>query len=86
MLMKQKNLERKKKYYHSNHHRNLSLKNIPITVKNNLNYNFHHSNRTGKLFDEYELNSNNKTYKNLCLKKNNNNSHQKKIIFDYQRK
>ena len=88
MLMKQKKLEKKKKkYYNSNHHRNLSLKNIPITVKNNLNYNFHHSNRTGKLFDEFELNSNNnKTYKNLCLKKNNNNSHQKKIIFDYQRK
>lgn len=88
MLMKQKKLEKKKKkYYNSNHRRNLSLKNIPITVKNNLNYNFHHSNRTGKLFDEFELNSNNnKTYKNLCLKKNNNNSHQKKIIFDYQRK
>ena len=87
ILMKNKNLEKKKKkYYNSNRHRNLSLKNIPITVKNNLNYNFHHNNKTGKLFDEYELNSNNKTYKNLCLKKNNNNSHQKKIIFDYQRK
>lgn len=91
ILIKNKNFDRNKKYNNSNnHHRNFSLKNIPITVKNNLYSNANNtSNRGGggaKLFEEIELNSINKTYKNLGLKKNSNNSHQKKIIFDYKRK
>ena len=83
LLIKNKNYNNS-----NNHHRNLSLKNIPITVKNNLYSNVNNtSNRVGgKLFEEIELNSFNKTYKNLGLKKNSNNSHQKKIIFDYKRK
>ena len=89
LLIKNKNIEKNKKFNNSNnHHRNLSLKNIPITVKNNLysNANNTSSRGGGKLFEEIELNSFNKTYKNLGLKKNINNSHQKKIIFDYKRK
>ena len=87
ILFKQKNLDKNKKYDNNNnsHQRNFSLKNIPVTVKNNLNYN---SYRVGKLFEECDLNSINKTYKNLYVKRNNNNNNiqQKKIIFDYKRK
>ena len=89
LLTKNKNFDKNQKYNNSNnHHRNFSLKNIPITVKNNLLNNANNtSNRGGgKIFEEIELNSFNKTYKNLGLKKNSNNSHQKKIIFDYKRK
>ena len=89
LLIKNKNFERNKKFNNSNnHHRNFSLKNIPITVKNNLynNTNNISSRGGGKLFEEIELNSINKTYKNLGLKKNSINNHQKKIIFDYKRK
>ena len=89
LLIKNKNFDKNKKYNNSNnHHRNFSLKNIPITVKNNLYSNVNNTSGRGggKLFEEIELNSFNKTYKNLGLKKNSNNSHQKKIIFDYKRK
>ena len=89
MLIKQKNFEKKKKYRNSSsHNKNFSLKNIPVTVKNNNlnNYINYSSNRVGKLFDEFELHSINKTYKNLISKKNKNKSQQKKIIFDYKRK
>ena len=83
-LIKQKYLEKNKKYNNSNsHRRNFSLKNIPVTVKNNLNNNYN-SNRVGKLFEECDLNSINKTYKNLYIKRNS--IQQKKIIFDYKRK
>ena len=70
------------------HHRNLSLKNIPITVRNNMNNNGNYTNnKIGKLFEEIDFLSSNKTYKDLGNKKNNNNiHHQKKIIFDYKRK
>ena len=74
-----------KKYNNNIQNRNLSLKNIPITVKNNLNSNFS-MNKTGKILDEYDLNITSKTYKHLCLKKNSNSMHPNKIIFDYKRK
>ena len=74
-----------KKYNNNTHNKNLSLKNMPITVKNNLNNNFS-MNKTGKLIDEYENNLNSKTYRHFCLKKNSNITHQNKIIFDYKRK
>ena len=93
MLIKQQCLDINKKFNtntnnnnKSHHHRNLSLKNIPITVRNNLYNKYNYTNnKISKLFDEFESNSISKTYKNLVLKKNNN-SHQKKIIFDYKRK
>ena len=75
-----------KKYNNNNtHNRNLSLKNMPVTVKNNLNNNFS-MNRTGKNVDEYDLNMTSKAYKHFCLKKNSNVMNQNKIIFDYKRK
>ena len=75
-----------KKYNNNtNHNRNLSLKNIPVTVKSNLNSNFS-MNKTGKILDEYDLNLTSKTFKHFCLKKNSNIMHQNKIIFDYKRK
>ena len=74
-----------KKYNNNTHNKNLSLKNMPITVKNNLNNNFS-MNKTGKLIDEYENNLTSKTYRHFCLKKNSNITHQNKIIFDYKRK
>ncbi len=88
LLFKQKYSEKNKKYNNSNtHHRNFSLKNIPITIRSNLNKNENYtSNKIGKLFDEIEFSSTSKTYKNIAVKKYNNNSHQKKIIFDYKRK
>ena len=48
----------------NNQNRNLSLKNIPVTVKSNLNNNFS-MNKTGKILDEYDLNVTNKPYKHL---------------------
>ena len=77
----------KTKKYNSNntHNRNLSLKNMPVTVKNNLNNNFS-MNKTGKNMDEYDLNMTSKAYKHFCLKKNSNVMNQNKIIFDYKRK
>ena len=86
-LSKAKCVDNNKKYYNSNNHqRNLSLKNIPITIKNNLYNNGNYtSNKTGKLFDDVDFSLNSKTYKNLTWKKNNNTI-QKKIIFDYKRK
>jgi hypothetical protein len=83
ILNKMKNMENIKN--NNNHNRNLSLKNIPITVKNNMNNNFSMS-KIGKIHDEYEFNSTYKTYKHFCLKKNNNSKQQNKIIFDYKRK
>ena len=75
-----------KKYNNNNtHNRNLSLKNMPVTVKNNLNNNFS-MNKTGKNMDEYDLNMTSKAYKHFCLKKNSNVMNQNKIIFDYKRK
>ena len=74
-----------KKYNNNTHNRNLSLKNMPVTVKNNLNNNFS-MNRTGKNVDEYDLNMTSKAYKHFCLKKNSNVMNQNKIIFDYKRK
>ena len=74
-----------KKYNNNIQNRNLSLKNIPVTVKSNLNSNFS-MNKTGKILDEYDLNITSKTYKHFCLKKNSNSTHQNKIIFDYKRK
>ena len=74
-----------KKYNNNTHNRNLSLKNIPVTVKSNLNNNFS-MNKTGKILDEYDLNLTSKTYKHFYLKKNSNSVHQNKIIFDYKRK
>ena len=75
-----------KKYNNNNtHNRNLSLKNMPVTVKNNLNNNFS-MNKTGKNIDEYDLNMTSKAYKHFCLKKNSNVMNQNKIIFDYKRK
>ena len=74
-----------KKYNNNTHNRNLSLKNIPVTVKSNLNSNFS-MNKTGKILDEYDLNLTSKTYKHFYLKKNCNSVHQNKIIFDYKRK
>ena len=75
-----------KKYNNNNHNnRNLSLKNMPVTVKSNLNSNFS-MNKTGKILDEYDLNLTSKTYKHFYLKKNCNSVHQNKIIFDYKRK
>ena len=77
-----------KKYNNNNntHNRNLSLKNMPVTVKNNLNNNFS-MNKTGKNIDEYDLNLTSKAYnKHFCLKKNSNVMNQNKIIFDYKRK
>ena len=69
----------------NNQNRNLSLKNIPVTVKSNLNNNFS-MNKTGKILDEYDLNVTNKPYKHFCLKKNSNIMNHNKIIFDYKRK
>ena len=74
-----------KKYNNNTHNRNLSLKNMPVTVKNNLNSNFS-MNKTGKILDEYDLNLTSKTYKHFYLKKNSNSVNQNKIIFDYKRK
>ena len=76
-----------KKYNNNNNNnnRNLSLKNMPVTVKSNLNSNFS-MNKTGKILDEYDLNLTSKTYKHFYLKKNCNSVHQNKIIFDYKRK
>ena len=74
-----------KKYNNNTHNRNLSLKNIPVTVKSNLNSNFS-MNKTGKILDEYDLNLTSKIYKHFYLKKNCNSVHQNKIIFDYKRK
>jgi hypothetical protein len=74
-----------KKYNNNTHNRNLSLKNMPVTIKSNLNSNFS-MNKTGKILDEYDLNITSKTYRHFCLKKNNNGIHQNKIIFDYKRK
>ena len=74
-----------KKYNNNIQNRNLSLKNIPVTVKSNLNSNFS-MNKTGKIIDEYDLNNTSKTYKHFCLKKNSNSNHPNKIIFDYKRK
>ena len=74
-----------KKYNNNTHNRNLSLKNMPVTVKSNLNSNFS-MNKTGKILDEYDLNLTSKTYKHFYLKKNCNSVHQNKIIFDYKRK
>ena len=74
-----------KKYNNNTHNRNLSLKNMPVTVKNNLNNNFS-MNKTGKNMDEYDLNMTSKAYKHFCLKKNSNVMNQNKIIFDYKRK
>ena len=74
-----------KKYNNNTHNRNLSLKNMPVTVKSNLNSNFS-MNKTGKILDEYDLNLTSKTYKHFYLKKNSNSVHQNKIIFDYKRK
>ena len=74
-----------KKYNNNTHNRNLSLKNMPVTVKNNLNNNFS-MNKTGKNIDEYDLNMTSKAYKHFCLKKNSNVMNQNKIIFDYKRK
>ena len=74
-----------KKNNNNTHNRNLSLKNMPVTVKNNLNNNFS-MNRTGKNVDEYDLNMTSKAYKHFCLKKNSNVMNQNKIIFDYKRK
>ena len=73
------------KKYNNNNNRNLSLKNMPVTVKSNLNSNFS-MNKTGKILDEYDLNLTSKTYKHFYLKKNCNSVHQNKIIFDYKRK
>ena len=75
----------KMKKYNNHNNRNLSLKNMPVTVKSNLNSNFS-MNKTGKISDEYELNLTSKTYKHFYLKKNCNSVHQNKIIFDYKRK
>ena len=75
----------KMKKYNNNNNRNLSLKNMPVTVKSNLNSNFS-MNKTGKILDEYDLNLTSKTYKHFYLKKNCNSVHQNKIIFDYKRK
>ena len=89
LLIKQNKLDKIKKYNNSNnHHRNFSLKNIPITIKNNLYNNANNTSHKGggKLFEEIEVNTINKTYKNLGIKKNSNNNHQKKIIFDYKKK
>jgi hypothetical protein len=69
----------------NNQNRNLSLKNIPVTLKSNLNNNFS-MNKTGKILDEYDLNVTNKPYKHFCLKKNSNIMNHNKIIFDYKRK
>ena len=69
----------------NNQNRNLSLKNIPVTVKSNLNNNFS-MNKTGKILDEYDLNVTNKPHKHFCLKKNSNIMNHNKIIFDYKRK
>ena len=74
-----------KKYNNNTHNRNLSLKNMPVTIKSNLNSNFS-MNKTGKILDEYDLNITSKTYRHFCLRKNNNGIHQNKIIFDYKRK
>ena len=74
-----------KKYNNNHNNRNLSLKNMPVTVKSNLNSNFS-MNKTGKILDEYDLNLTSKTYKHFYLKKNCNSVHQNKIIFDYKRK
>ena len=74
-----------KKHNNNSHNKNLSLKNNPVTVRNNLNNNFS-MNKTGKMGDEYDLNLTNKTYKHFCLKKNNNGIYHNKIIFDYKRK
>ena len=89
LLIKQNKLDKNKKYNNSNnHHRNFSLKNIPITIKNNLYNNANNTSHKGggKLFEEIEVNTINKTYKNLGIKKNSNNNHPKKIIFDYKKK
>ena len=89
LLIKKNKLDKNKKYNNSNnHHRNFSLKNIPITIKNNLYNNANNTSHKGggKLFEEIEINTINKTYKNLGIKKNCNNNHQKNIIFDYKRK
>ena len=75
----------KMKKYNNHNNRNLSLKNMPVTVKSNLNSNFS-MNKTGKILDEYDLNLTSKTYKHFYLKKNCNSVHQNKIIFDYKRK
>ena len=87
ILIKNKYLDKNKKYNNSNNHqRNLSLKNIPITIRSNLYNNcYYTSNKISKLLEEMEFSSTNKTYKNLPIKKNKN-SIQKKIIFDYKRK
>ena len=89
LLLKTNKLDKNKKYNNSNnHHRNFSLKNIPITIRNNLYNNATNTSHKGggKLFEEVEINTINKTYKNLGIKKNSSNNHQKKIIFDYKRK
>ena len=86
-LIKTKYIDNNKKYNNSNsHHRNFSLKNIPVAVKSNLcNYCNYSSNKTMKLLDEVDFSSTSKTYKNLAMKKNKN-LFQNKIIFDYKRK
>ena len=87
-LFKHKYSDKSKKYNNSNtHKRNFSLKNIPITLRNKLYKNENNSsNKIGKLFEKLEFSSTSKIYKNLALKKINNNIHQKKIIFDYKKK
>ena len=89
LLIKPNKLDKNKKYNNSNnHHRNFSLKNIPITIKNNLYSNANNTSHKGggKMLEEIEINTINKTYKNLGIKKSGNNNHQKKIIFDDKRK
>ena len=89
LLIKKNKLDKNKKYNNSNNHRrNFSLKNIPITIKNNLNNNANNTSHKGggKMLEEIEINTINKTYKNLGIKKNSSNNIQKKIIFDYKRK
>ena len=85
ILNKMKNMENNKYNNNNSHNRNLSLKNIPITIRSNMNNNFSMS-KIGKMHDDYDFNSANKTYKHFCLKKNNNTKQQNKIIFDYKRK
>ena len=85
ILNKMKNMENNKHINNNSHTRNLSLKNIPITVRSNMNNNFS-LNKIGKIHYEYDFNLMNKTNKYSYLKKNNISKQQNKIIFDYKRK
>ena len=80
ITIKQRNLF-KIKNANINHKKNLTLKDIPIMNKTKSNIT---TNSSKKIYINDDYNSINKTYKNIYMKKSNNN--QKKIIFDYKKK